>query len=277
MIVSDPILASLASELAAAVDTNDTGRLREYLRGRHLPALGGDLTPAEILEAAVQQEPETARRLASTLASLLAEESGRLKSPTPGDLEMIDNALRLAAVLPPDEQLLAIVRALFFQFWPNPRVTSQVFRDLELPLWQALIHQQTDRELASVWLRVLNNSYGANLLRTAKGRTLLFTAWRGLLWVPSAPDAAGTPVIDFDLVEDGLLALHQTLLNEEDGERWLGYALEVLTETFPRSAAFWESHFTPKLPDWPASLQKVALQKWPGLAHHSRLTRRASA
>jgi hypothetical protein len=270
MILPDPTLTPLARSLAEVSRNDDADLLRDYLRGRRLPALGGDLRPAEILEAALGQAPqvpETAAGLARTLARIVLEASSRQLDS--GDRAMILNALELAASLPPEPTLFDALETL-----RSAVAEDEVFI---LPLWQALLYLQTDRRLLKSWFQMMEILVGTEYW-TPHGRALLFTAWRGLLWLPpERPDPGQdvAPIIDFDLAERGLLALHEACFRHGDGARWLRHALDLLTDTYPRSRAFWEAHLAPRLAEWPPLLQRVALQKWPGLASHAN--RAASA
>jgi hypothetical protein len=267
MILPDPTLTPLARSLVEVSRHQDEDLLRDYLRGRRLPALGGDLRPVEILEAALGQVPEAVSGLALPLARIVLE--GGSRQIDPGDRAMILNALELAAALPPEPALFDVLETL--------RSAAAEDQVLILPLWQALLYQQTDRRLLDSWFQMMEALLGTERW-TANGRALLFTAWRGLLWLPPELPGPGkniTPIVDFNLVERGLVALHEVLSLEGDGARWLRYALDLLTETYPRSQAFWEAHFAPRFLEWPPLLQKVALQKWPGLA--SRGSQAASA
>jgi hypothetical protein len=260
MTAPDPALIPLANSLVDVGRRENADLLHDYLRGRRLPALGGDLTPAEILEAAIQSAPEVAPDIARVLARVLLETR---------NCTVLRNGLRFAATLPPHPSLFDALRHL--------RTTTAEAEDLIIPLWQALVYQQTDNRLLNVWLQMIATLIQTEAMSSA-GRTLLFTAWRGLLWVPpeqTDPVEDVGPIVDFDVVEQGLLILHDVLVRQEDEVRWLRYALDILTETYPRSRDFWEAHFASRFPNWPPTLQSAALQKWPGL--DSRTGRAASA
>jgi hypothetical protein len=62
MSTTDLALASFAADLKTVVEASDAARLAEFLVGRHLPALGGDLAPADVI---LRVSTRTPRRIQS--------------------------------------------------------------------------------------------------------------------------------------------------------------------------------------------------------------------
>src|SRR6202000_462687 len=91
----------------------DSSVFEEYLRGRHLPALGGDLTPAEILGSALEHLPTfpvdvAARSTGQLLAQLVRIEALRLKEEgchAARCRAVLLGALQLASSLPAEPGL----------------------------------------------------------------------------------------------------------------------------------------------------------------------------
>src|SRR4051812_37306418 len=108
MSIADPTLASFAADLRRVSETRDVDRLSDFLRGRHLPALGGDLEPSDVISRALAEEPDLSRYLARLLAEVLRREAGALVRGAEIALQKhlhLLNGLRLAAELPPDSDL----------------------------------------------------------------------------------------------------------------------------------------------------------------------------
>lgn len=266
-----PALRALSESLAAVVAAQDEKRLRELLRGRALPALGGDLPPSEILRQALYQATET-RPLALGLAALLArvvraeiQALARSQSVAPDRRRLLLNELRLAAELPAQPDLFRALRNLL-------PVMQPLDAPLFLALWEALSYQQTDSSLESVWLRLLQGSSEGEEW-TPTRRTLLLVAWRGLLWIPpgTEPKSARGQIVSFDRIESGLLALASSVRGHEEAEDLLREALETLNDTFPRSTEFWAENLRPRIRSWPEDLQEMTLEIWPGLLTHDKI------
>ncbi|HYU31843.1 MAG TPA: hypothetical protein VEW48_06745 [Thermoanaerobaculia bacterium] len=176
---------------------------------------------------------------------------------------LLHQALRLAADLPASAMLAGRLRALAASleeatpdFWYQAPLAPLVAR--------ALVHQQTDAQTEPLWLRLLETS-GEDPW-TPERRTVLLSAWRGLLHVPPDKEAAHVGrVIDMDRVERGLLALEAGVRSREGGPRLVRQALRVLTETFPRSPQFWEERLGAHIAGWPEGLREAAARQWSGL------------
>jgi hypothetical protein len=244
--------------------------LRAYLEGRGLPILGGHAEPSELILRAVGETPDAtqlAADLAPPLAQVIAEGMTELRvgGLTPFLQFLLQQALRLAADLPANAALADNLRALAASleeatpdFWLQSPLAPLMAR--------ALVYQQTDAQTEPLWLRLLETS--GKGLWSPERRTVLLSAWRGLLHVPPDEEAARVGrVIDMDRIENGLLALEAGVRSRETGPRLVRQALRVLTETFPRSPQFWEERLEARVRRWPAELSGEVVQLWPGLAN----------
>lgn len=266
---SDPALRSFSQTLATVLRAGDRERLREFLRGRALPALGGDLPPHEIVRQALFLNVE-ARTLASEMGALLArivrEETQSLrksrKPVNPAHRRFLLGALILATEIPSHPELFRALRELSAALRSFTGSTAEALGVLRLPLWQALTYQQTDPSMEPEWFDLLRSFPDAESIEDPP--TLLLLAWRGLLWIP--PESKGkATIVNFDRIEKGLLAFAGTVQGQEEAEDLLREALETLRDTFPRSGEFWEEHLRPRMGNWPRELRESALQIWPGL------------
>jgi hypothetical protein len=136
--------------------------------------------------------------------------------------------------------------------------------DLFFPYWNALVYQQTQHTLRSRWMDLLSSRlFGTSI---PLDEDYLMLGWRGLLWMPPLLSLV---VPGMDLVEEGLLRLHDTVKDCERASPILQYALDTLCETYPRSAQFWESSFAPRVGNWPGDLQEEIFRRWPRLRQSS--------
>jgi hypothetical protein len=262
---TDPAIVHLAESLASALAAESSSELRGYLTGRKLPAMGGDLRPADVLRRAIPLTGEASTilpRLARLLATVITEEVegiayDRQALPVRRRYLLLD-ALDLATDLPAEDHLFASLRALFQELG---EMDEETVRSLRLPLLQSLVYQQTDASLESEWLAILRAS---NEEWTPARRTLLLTAWRGLLWIPPATERQQNgEIVDFERIERGLQDLYRATENRTEGKPFLEMCLDVLSETYPRSAEFWGVHFQPYVRLWPKDLADIVLEKWP--------------
>ena len=267
---SDPALQSFSKTLAATLRAGDRERLRGFLRGRSLPALGGDLPPHEIVRQALFFTSE-ARVLSSELGVLLAgivrEETQPLrkgrKPLDPSQRRFLLGILTLATEILSHPELFQALRGLLAAL-RHTGPAAENFSALRLPLWHALTYQQTDQSMEPEWFDLLRSLPDAGNMEDPPA--LLLLAWRGLLWLP--PESEGktsAEIIDFDRIEKGLLAFAETVQGQEEAENLLHEALEILRDTFPRSGEFWEEHLRPRIGSWPRELRESAAQIWPGL------------
>ncbi len=261
----DPALSHLADSLVATVEAADSSRLREYLSGRKLPAMGGDLDPADVFLQTIPliQEPSDFRnRLARILATLIETEAAALegtKEENTSRLTVLQNALYLAAELPAEEVLFNSLKKLLGVLRAIPQEDSSLMR-LQIPLWQALVFQQTDASLEAEWFSILESSEGAAW--SPKRRTFLLMAWQGLLWIPPAPERRKSgEIVDFERIERGLLAMYETSNGHEKALSLLQVCIERLQETYPRSAEFWASAFMPRVANWPQEASRISFLK----------------
>ena len=141
MDIPDPEIAKLSASLEGVLASRDIGMLRELLRGRYLPALGGNATPAEILGRAIEQNPASrsfAEHMARLLAGLLSEDTVLVLAGPPLDPKrrvVLLNALRLAAILPANEDLASALRGMLAAF---READAGIFGDEPFVFWHAL-------------------------------------------------------------------------------------------------------------------------------------------
>jgi hypothetical protein len=239
--------------------------------------MGGDLRPADILLRAIPLAGEASTilpRLARLLAAVITEEvegaaHDRQAFPVRRRYLLLD-ALDLAADLPTEDHLSASLRALLQMLG---EMDEETMRLLRLPLLRALVYQQTDASLESDWLAILEAS---DEEWTPARRTLLLTAWRGLLWIPPAPERQRNgEIVDFERIERGLHDLYWATENQPEAKPFLEMCLDVLSETYPRSAEFWGGHFQSFVRSWPEELAEIVLGKWPGAEGLSGRSRQA--
>jgi hypothetical protein len=259
---TDPAITHLADSLRTALETEKVSHLREYLLGRNLPALGGDLSPSDILRRAIPLAGEAATvlpPLGRLLAAVITEgaEAIAINRQVPTERRhLLLNALDLAADLPAEGRLFASLKRLFEAL---VGIDDDSVHPLQFPLWQALVYQQVDASLEPEWFSILAASAEE---WTAARRTLLLTAWRGLLWIPPEPEQQQRgEVVDLKRIARGLLALYDTVDSQEKGTAFLKACLDILGETYPRSSKFWTEHLAFRT--FPEGLRALILAKWP--------------
>jgi hypothetical protein len=265
--------SALAESLLKIAGSGDGERLRECLEGRHLPAEGGDLSPADIVYRACE---EVADRLdwdglAFLLAQVITEvcAAAETKPLDTKQVYLLRNALDLAAELAPNQDLWAALAEI-------PCASEDGLRsaNLLLPFFRAMVFHQEDDRIEYVWFDLIDEIGESARDWTPEVRTVLLTAWRGLLWIPTKDDRS---VTDFDRIDRGLAALSRSVEKRPDAEarRLLMSALGILQETYPRSVEFWEEHLGPLVDRWSPALREVAYGQWPRLGAPLR-RRRAS-
>ena len=247
MMTAQHPLARLNSLLARTVAERDIDRLGELLRGEHLPALGGEQDPAELLLQSLEvppYDPGRAKKLAMLVGEVLAGvyrgdeqalRSSRAEA-TPGRANTtLLNALILANALPAVPELFGALRRLEEQ----ARTRGLDGLGLAPLLRRALIYQQVDDSLETYWLNAIAAVAGNDEPPSADEQTVLLDAWRGLLWIPPTDEGRRTgTVICFDRVQKGLLALSSAVSRHEAAKKLLERALRILSKSFPRSADF---------------------------------------
>lgn len=263
MTATDPALAQLARSLESLAWSGEPSQLRDYLSGRRLPAIGGDLDPAEVILRAISLQPAEVRKgLARLLAPLISEEAERLRLSEEAGSErpsVLLSALYLAAELPADAVLFAVLKNLK----EHPPAEGE---DFWISVWQALVYQQTDDSLEPSWFQLIQSGS----IGLAFVRTLLLTAWRGLLWIPpSAEEWLDGEIINFPRLSHGLKEVYLGVSgNGEEGLALLQTCLDILAETYPRSGEFWANIFLPYPRNWPKGLSEIVARRWsPQLAN----------
>ena len=286
-------LNSVKTLLADAVRRGDPELLAECLSGSHLPALGGDQHPAELVYQALilpPTNPELFEAVARQLATLCHSQAQELKKlltgtaamsvgqkvaasamapePSPDDESFLFNLLLFATYLPADEGLFAALKELFDAGLQPNAFTAGMGRTPR-QLRQALTVHQVDESLESFWFGLLGEP--SPLLRlTAERKSDLLDAWAGLLWIPpSADDRASGRTPAVDRIERGLLALNTVAGRTPDGLSILRYALRQLDEAYPRSQEFWAELLGPRFASWPQLLRDVVAEQWPRLDHEA--------
>ncbi len=244
------------------MESENVLRLRGYLLGRDLPALGGDLSPADILRRAVPIAGKASTvlpLLARLLAGVIAREAGDMASDRQVSEEgryLLLNALDLAADLPTEESLSLSLQILLETL---KGADGDSVYPLRLPLWRGLVFHQVDASLEPEWFSILK---AANQEWTPARRTLLLTAWRGILWIPPTPERQRSgEIVDFDRLERGLWVLYGAVAHQEKSIPFLKACLDILGETYPRASEFWADHFAPRA--LPKGLRALILEKWP--------------
>ncbi len=281
-------LTSLKSLLADAVHGEDPGTLAECLQGSHLPALGGDQHPAEIVYQALALPPvdpeilEGAARLLaplchaqaaalrrmSTSALAIAGGGGRAvptnapgQAPSPSEEALLFNLLLFASFLPTNGDLFSALQALLEAGLRPEAFTAGMGRSAR-QLRQALIVHQTDETLEGYWLGLMGEPPRLSRL-PAERKGELLDAWTGLLWIPPVPeDREAGRVPSIERVEHGLLALHRVAGDTADGLSLLRYAVRQLDEAYPRSPESWATWLEPRFADWPQILRDVVAERW---------------
>jgi len=265
MMTVDSVILHFAESLAETVRHGNVARFRDYLRGGLLPAVGGDATPAQLILQGLAVVPDysaTAKGSARLLAHILWDEFGHLESPGAAlSVEhkyLLLDALGLAAALPAQAKLFQAIWQLRQSLIGSPGTRDEFL----LPVLDALVFQQSDDTLESLWLKYLDELAALGRAWKPLEQDILFVSWRGLLWIP--PQGRGE-VINFPRVDRGLRTISRAVANQDDRPRLLRHALNVLSETYPRSAEFWTARLATRVSGWPPELQQEAYRKWPRL------------
>ena len=280
-------LQRLKDRLAELVAEGDATHLAELLRGRDLPALGGDQAPADLLLQALNLHPfdsHLVHGVATLTGQVLAEHATRMTSEAAqneqvwgyGPQTLVYNGLLLACDLPANETLFAAVKR-WHQLLVDRGLEASEYPQLATIGRHALIHQQTDDSLESYWLALIDRVGSAAHEEegqeglTSEERTLLLDAWRGLLWIP--PDEQqreDRAVISFDRLNRGLMDLESALterVEQDEAANFLSRAFRLLQQTYPRSSSFWGEKWRPFWRGWSESLHEAARELWPAQEH----------
>lgn len=272
-------VARLRERLQETVAGGETDRLKEFLLGLNLPALGGQQEPVDILLQAVHYpsyKSDLAHGLAELLGkvlsgeSLIAEVQGSREALEDDLKDLVFNALALASQLPASATLFEALQGM------APLLEDKSFDTSDNPsldalLRRALIYQQTDDSLESQWLGMISDLGRASARGklSDRERTLLLDAWRGLLWIPPNGDQRESgSVINFEQLDKGLVQVTSTLTRREGCEqaiRSLNDIFQILSDSFPRSPDFWGRHLKPFFGEWAKELQAAAANQWPEL------------
>ncbi len=246
-------------ELKQELPACDAARLADMLRGRGLPALGGDQQPADLIIAAFSRAPYTIE-LPQRLAGLAAELVAQAAEAERGNGSYLSNLFLLAAHLPRHDGLFD---ALVGYGEVGVGETGRLLR-------QARTTQQTDDRLEATWLNLMESLVpppGRGYSREQQSEFL--ELWRGLLWIPPANEAA--PPLSLDRAERGLAVLTTALADRPEGSLLLPHAIRMLDEAYPRSDEFWSDSFAAGLDCRPAALRDALLSVWPFLAEKETL------
>ena len=244
-------LHELKERVAAIVREEDDVAFAELLAGRGLPALGGDLLPAEMVYRALTLPPVD-RRLLDGAAGLTARLAADIDPEAEAD-ELFDLVL-FASFLPARSELFDALHRLHTLHLATG--TSRVARQLR----RALIHQQTDARLHDEWMAFLTTPSDERYVLTEEREDDLFDAWMGLLWIP--PTDAERP-FSAKRVADGLAALWAAVEDTPEALDVLREALRQLAEAWPSSAEFWVERLGPFFAEWDETLQDLVVEQWP--------------
>ncbi len=285
-------LAGLKADLRRLARDQDTAALAERLRGRYLPALGGNQEPAELLFRALSFPPvdlALPRAIGGVTADLVAQQAAALvelahamalavggtatssvalRSTSLVEPAYLSNLFRFAAMLPPEPRLFDSLKRFYHEGLPLEALLAHG-PDTAQQLQQALIYQQTDDTLEGYWLSLLSPSSGAT--RGVPGETNYLEAWKALLWIPPLPaNREAGRTLDLDRALRGLRALHDAIEMQPDSIAILRYAIVELADSYPRSPEFWSREFRQRLPELPDLLQELLIERWPILADEGR-------
>lgn len=274
-------LQHLKDRLVKLVAEGKAEHLAELLRGRGLPALGGDSAPADLLLQALDlhpYDPELARAVTTLTGQALAQQAALVtESAEQEDVwdydaqTLVYNSFLLACDLPADETLFEAVKS-WHRLLVERGLEASDYPQLSNLVRHALIHQQMDDSLESYWLALIDQVGSlAQEQReqgelTSEDRTTLLEAWRGLLWIP--PDERQRKegaVISFDRINRGLVRLQSALSQRVELEEVVSFltrALRILQQTYPRSASFWVEGWKPFIATWGEPLLQAARELW---------------
>jgi hypothetical protein len=282
-------LQPLKALLVDAARLDDDAPLAECLSGRHLPALGGDQDPAEVVYQALALPPvdldlvqgvtravaalchAQAATFRQTLEQTPAASATRERAVPPSGGEpslheesYLFNLLLFASLVPTNAELFAALQELLAAGRRPAAFTTGMDRTAR-QLRQALTVHQVDETLQGFWFDLIGRPEPSNRLASDRKADLL-DAWAGLLWMPPGEeDRAAGRIPPLDRIAQGLLSLHKVAGETRDGWPILRYALRQLDEAYPRSPEFWAEGLGLRLPGWPQLLRFVVAHQWPRL------------
>jgi len=292
MIAAYNPLYSVKTLLENIVNSRDNARLAECLEGKHLPALGGDDHPADILYRALTLQPfnpNAAKKLAGLISTLCTRRAQLLQQAVETRLKMVAgdtisvtigadrhflddeiyvfNMFLFASYLPADKELFESLR-FFQEVGLRTGVLMSGYGRAGRQLRQSLTYQQVDASLESHWFGILEEQTSAvGGWMTPEHRTDILDAWQALLWIPpSKTDRDAGRIVSIERLTKGIVALHKAVENTLDEVRMLRYVLRQLAEAYPRSPEFWKASFSAHLKELPERLRDVLSEQWPILA-----------
>jgi tetratricopeptide (TPR) repeat protein len=279
-------LYSIKTFVAEGVLRTDPRPLAECLRGNHLPALGGDQHPAELIYQALILPPVDPRlldRVIRAVAVLCEMQAAELRAglgaitiasqdtiqlrrvgqvPAIADELFLYNLLLFASFLPADPAVFAALKDIRDAGLPSSTVTTGMGRAAR-QLRQALTVHQVDESLKEFWFALIGDPEPHHRL-SADRKTDLLDAWTGLVWMaPNDETRAAGKTPSIGLIDQGLLALHSVVGDSSDGLALLRYAIGQLDDTHPRAPEFWVEHLRPCIARWPPLLRDVVMERWP--------------
>ncbi len=290
MTIKHPLLY-VKSILADIASKGDILRLSECLAGKHLPAIGGNDDPADILLRGLSFpsfDRDLANKISALLGLLLSKDMDKIKengcyltrdkkvsedqpeNSIPVVLfqeeDFLYNCFLFASYLPINKSLSKAL--INFKDWSQQEKNQFVnWNKTGRQLRHALIYQQTDSFLEEFWFGIINSFTNKNKnVFSLEELADIMNAWRGLLWIsPSKDNLTAGNVVSFDRIEKGMLALHEVFVKTENPEFLLRKAVRILSQAYPNSPNFWEEHIKERLVDLPELLRKVFSDQWPGL------------
>ena len=256
-------LFNLRNLLEKAVEQEDMEPLRQCLSGKHLPVLGGNEQPADIILQAISApsfNPELGNSLTTLLADLI-DEGMKLSNNTLGDEFYVYNLFLFASYLPRNPDLFKSLKNCF-----QSGLKTNDYGNIRRQLRQALTYQQTDQSFEEKWLSYFENIPPNLVQLNREQRGELLEAWQGLLWIPPTDEEhrAGQ-VVSMDRIDRGLKALYEAISETIDDVNILRYSIRLLNDSYPRSADFWVKNFSDHIHGYPKLLQGVLENQWPML------------
>lgn len=286
------ILQPLKAMLTDIALSKDTVKLAECLSGLHLPAIGGNFHPAEVLYNALTIPPldknlthnitkllanvcqERVQTLASMHALHALEEqqavsAGEVSITTSSsssdllnDEPYVFNLFLFASYLPAEEKLFSALKS-FYNLGLSLGVLLKGQGRAGRELRQALIYQQTDDSLEQLWLDQISIFNNRQTLQSYE-HTELMAAWTGLIWIPPASDAREMgETLNISRIATGLEALYNAVSSTTDVVNIMRPAVRQLDEAYPRSPEFWREQLTPYYDSWPELLRDITTEFWP--------------
>ena len=256
-------LFNLRNLLEKAVEQEDMEPLRQCLSGKHLPVLGGNEQPADIILRAISV-PSFNSELGNSLTTLLAgliDEGMKQSNNTLGDEFYVYNLFLFASYLPRNPDLFKSLKNCF-----QSGLKTNDYGNIRRQLRQALTYQQTDRSFEEKWMSYFENIPPNLVQLDREQRGELLEAWQGLLWIPPTDEERRTgQVVSMNRIDNGLKALYKAVSKTIDDVNILRYSIRLLNDSYPRSADFWVKRFLDFIHGYPKLLQDALANQWPML------------